>query len=220
LKTWLSVVLLGVSYGALAQNTGNDSLRKAKAPVVINDTLRTYDLNQLNTDTLITIKKAPYSPKRATFFALIIPGGGQIYNRDYWKLPLVYGGLGAAVYTIRWNTLRYRDFLEPYLTSVDPNTGSPTGKTQYEVYVRGKDEVRTLTLDQVKRGKTYYRRYREYGFVILAAVYALTAVEANVAAHLKTFDISEDLSLRMEPGLEKTLMDRSVPSIKLVFALK
>ncbi|MPR36876.1 hypothetical protein GBK04_26975 [Cytophagaceae bacterium SJW1-29] len=113
--------------------------------------------------------------------------------------------------------MRYHDFLKPYLSSVDAN-GNPVNKETYEVYIRTDNEYRSLSLDQVKRGKTFYRRYREYGFVILAVVYALTAVEANVAAHLKNFNanMNEDLTLRIEPSAERTFMAQTAPGIKLV----
>lgn len=215
--------MLGLSFGAKAQKTNVDSLRRVKIPVVTGDTLQPYDTT-LKLDTLATATKPArekLSPRKAMIFALVLPGAGQVYNRDYWKLPIVYGAFGAAVYMIRWNTLRYNDFLKPYLSSVDPETGLPTGQTTFDVYNRSKDEVVTgVTLDQIKRGKTFYRRYREYGYVILAAVYALSVIEANVAAHLKTFDMSEDLSLRLEPSVEKTFMSRQAAGVKLVFAFK
>ncbi len=216
------VVFLGLACCANAQRMNVDSLRKVPVPVAVRDTLRPYDTTLRVDTTLIETPKLPHKiiPKKATIFALAAPGGGQIYNRDYWKLPIVYGAFGAAIYTIHWNSLRYNDFLKPYLTSVDPNTGLATGKSEYEVYVRGKDEIRTLSLDQVKRGKTFYRRYREYGYVILAAVYALSVVEANVAAHLKTFDMTEDLTFRLEPSVEQTFMNQSSTGLKLVFAFK
>jgi hypothetical protein len=216
--------LLGLSFGANAQKTNVDSLRRVQIPVVKGDTLQPYDTT-LRLDSLATAIKpkgrAKLSPKKAMIYGLILPGGGQVYNRDYWKLPIVYGAFGGAVYMIRWNTLRYNDFLKPYLSSVDPDTGEPTGQTTFEVYDRSNDRIVSgVTIDQIKRGKTFYRRYREYGYVILAAVYALSVIEANVAAHLKTFDMSEDLSLRLEPSLERTFMSGQAAGVKLVFAFK
>lgn len=213
---------MGLPACVIAQKVPVDSVRKVVLPVVVRDTLRPYDTSLRLDTTLVATKTGVRKiiPKKATIFALMAPGGGQIYLRDYWKLPIVYGAFGAAIYTIRWNSLRYNDFLQPYLSSVDPVTGVSTGKSEFDVYIRGKDETRTLSLDQVKRGKTFYRRYREYGYVILAAVYALSAVEANVAAHLKTFDMSEDLTLRFEPSAERTFLDRPTAGIKLVFAFK
>ncbi len=226
------IVLLLVSFGSKAQVTSPDSLPKAEVVKAVKDTLlpvleevvRPDELAELENArdsipvTIITKPGGPI-PKKSAIYSLILPSLGQIYNRDYWKLPFVYAGLGAAVYTIHWNTLRYNDYLKPYLSSVDPVTGVSLGD-KFPVYIRARDETLDLTVDQIKRGKTFYRRYREYGFVILGLVYALTAVEANVAAHLKNFNanMNEDLTLRFEPSNERTLFSQAAPGVKLVLA--
>lgn len=224
--------MLLLSFGANAQVTRPDSLPEAKVIKQVSDTLRPVLKEVVRPDELAKLENAEDSipvtiitkpggpiPKKSAIYSLILPSLGQIYNRDYWKLPFVYAGLGAAVYTIHWNTLRYNDYLKPYLSSVDPVTGASLGD-KFPVYIRGRDETLELTVDQIKRGKTYYRRYRGYGFVILGLVYALTAVEANVAAHLKNFNanMNEDLTLRFEPSSERTLFSQSAPGVKLVLA--
>ena len=224
--------LLLLSLGANAQVTKPVSLPEAEIIKQVADTLRPVLKEVVRPDELAKLENAldsiPVSiitkpggpiPRKSAIYSLILPSLGQIYNRDYWKLPLVYGGLGAAVYTIRWNTLRYREYLKPYLLSVDLVTGRPTAE-KFPVYIIGRDETLELTVDQIKRGKTFYRRYREYGFVILGLVYALTAVEANVAAHLKSFNanMNEDLTLKLEPSNERTFLSQAAPGVKLVLA--
>ncbi|WP_247234915.1 DUF5683 domain-containing protein [Telluribacter sp. SYSU D00476] len=192
-------------------------------PIVKGDTISPVAGTTLSVDSLLVPKEEKFRPvpRRATIFAIAFPGGGQIYNRDYWKLPLVYGAFGSAVYAIRWNTLRYNDFLTAYKAFYDLSTGRPrTDITTYPVYLRGTGETRELTLDQVKRGRSAYRRYRDYSYVISVAVYALAAVEANVAAHLKTFDISEDLSLRVEPSLYQPHVPGPTAGVRLVFGIR
>jgi len=217
LKNGFWIVLLGFSIGVNGQNIDTDSIRKVNNKVVVDSLAITKGIGKK----LTTKQERPkLVPRKSTIYSLVLPSVGQIYNRDYWKLPIVYGALGAAVYTVRWNSLRYNDFLGPYLSSVDPVTGIPTNEKDFEVYIRGDDIIRTLTLDQVKRGKTFYRRYREYGYVIFAAVYALTAIEANVSAHLKTFDMSEDLTLKVEPSLNTTPFLGASAGVKLVFTFK
>lgn len=215
-------------YQVEAQTVPSERLPETVVPAVVGDTLRRVVKEVLRPETLatlekdtipVTIKTAPNLPvpKKSAIYSLILPSAGQIYNRDYWKLPFVYAGFGGAGYMIYWNTLRYNDFLKPYLASVDAN-GKPLNKETYEVYIRTDKEYRSLSLDQIKRGKTFYRRYREYGFVILAVVYALTAVEANVAAHLKNFNanMNEDLTFRIEPSTERTFMAQTAPGVRLV----
>ena len=211
-----------------AQTVPSNPLPTTEVPSVVGDTLRAVTKEVLRPKTLATLEKDTIPatiktgpnlpvPKKSAIYSLILPSAGQIYNRDYWKLPFVYAGFGGAGYMIYWNTLRYHDFLNPYLSSVDAN-GKPLNKETYEVYIRTDKEYRSLSLDQIKRGKTFYRRYREYGFVILAVVYALTAVEANVAAHLKNFNanMNEDLTFRIEPSTERTFMAQTAPGVKLI----
>ncbi len=211
-----------------AQTVPSERLPTIGVPMAVQDTVRPLIKGVLRPETLAilekdtipaTIKTGPHLPvpKKSAIYSLILPSAGQIYNRDYWKLPFVYAGFGGAGYMIYWNTLRYNDFLKPYLSSVDAN-GNSLNKETYEVYIRTDKEFRSLSLDQIKRGKTFYRRYREYGFVILAVVYALTAVEANVAAHLKNFNanMNEDLTLRIEPSAERTFMAQTAPGVRLV----
>jgi len=232
LKKWIIIGLLAISYRAQAQVTEPNRLPQTRVIKEVGDTLRTLVKDVLRPDELAKLQNAEDSipvtiitkpggpiPRKSAIYSLILPSLGQIYNRDYWKLPLVYGGLGAAVYTIRWNTLRYREYLKPYLLSVDLVTGRPTAE-KFPVYIIGRDETLELTVDQIKRGKTFYRRYREYGFVILGLVYALTAVEANVAAHLKSFNanMNEDLTLKLEPSNERTFLSQAAPGVKLVLA--
>lgn len=125
MKTGLWIVLLGVSIGVNAQNIKTDSTRNGNGKGVL-DSLALADGIQKQ---LSTKQERPkLVPRKATIYSLVLPSAGQIYNRDYWKLPLVYGALGAAVYTIRWNSLRYNDFLVPYLSSVDPVTGLSTDR--------------------------------------------------------------------------------------------
>lgn len=191
---------------------------------VLKEVLRPDGLAELekSADSIpVTIKTGPFKPvpKKSAIYSLLLPGMGQIYNRDYWKLPFVYAGLGGAVYMVYWNSIRYNDFLKPYLSSYNPKTGV-TSTERIPVYIRGDDEFRELTIDQIKRGKTFYRRYKGYGFIVFGLTYALAAVEANVAAHLKNFNanMNEDLTLKFEPSNESTLFSQSATGVKLVLA--
>ncbi len=154
------------------------------------------------TDTLKEIK-APFRPNpvRAVWLASIIPGAGQFYNRSYWKLPIVYGGLMACVYAITWNNSKYLDYKEAYrdiLIYDGVHTAYldvlPKG---YTIETMGGKGTYTNTL---KNQQNVLRRYRDLSIVALFAVYALSIVDAYVDAHLFDFDISEDLSLHVQPN--------------------
>jgi hypothetical protein len=150
-------------------------------------------------------------PFKATWLAVVFPGGGQIYNRKYWKLPLVYAGFAGCLYGYNWNSNMYTDYSKAYMDIMDdnPNTNSfldmlPTGAaSRYdEAYMK----------DLLRKRKDIYRRYRDMTIFALIGVYFISIVDAYVDAELSDFDISPDLSLRISPALinDKRLSGNSV----------
>jgi len=144
-------------------------------------------------------KKWVPNPKRALWLALVIPGGGQIYNRKYWKLPLVYGGFVGCAYALTWNNMMYKDYSQAYLDimDADENTKSYEDFLPYNVTIT--DSNRTRYQEILRKRKDYYRKYRDMSIFAFAAVYLLSVVDAYVDAELSSFEINEDLSLRIEP---------------------
>lgn len=134
----------------------------------------------------------------ATWLALAIPGGGQIYNRKYWKLPIVFGGFVGCAYAYSWNGQMYKDYRKAYLDIMDndPNTNS------YEDFFRPgyNYEANKEYLKKVfKSRKDRYRRWRDLSIFAFIGVYALSVIDAYVDAQLSTFDINEDVNLNIEP---------------------
>lgn len=163
-------------------------------------------LNRLTTlpsaDSLVNAIKAKFvpDPKKALWLAIVFPGGGQIYNRKYWKLPLIYGGFLGCVYALSWNNMMYRDYSQAYVDIMDsdPNTNS------YENFIpKGYDISTNLTRiqDLFRRKKNYYRRYRDLSMFCMIGVYALSIIDAYVDAELSSFDISKDLSMKVRPSI-------------------
>ena len=145
-------------------------------------------------------------PKKALWLAMVIPGGGQIYNRKYWKLPIVYGGLMGCMYAITWNNRNYKDYSEAYkdiMYDAATNPNNPEAWSQTWQVLTSLDPSSVINdsnfKDRLKRQKDYYRRYRDLSIIITVGVYALTLVDAYVDAQLFDFDISPDLSMRVEP---------------------
>lgn len=139
-------------------------------------------------------------PQKATWLALIIPGGGQIYNKKYWKLPIFYGGFAGCAYAISWNNKTYKDYAQAYRDIMDdnPNTNSfldllPPNSNWNE------SQLKTL----LKNRKDRFRRYRDLSVFALIGVYVLSVVDAYVDAELSNFDITPDLSMRIEPTIFK-----------------
>ena len=140
-------------------------------------------------------------PKRSMWLAIVLPGAGQIYNRKYWKLPIVYGGFLGCVYAWRWNNQMYRDYSQAYMDIMDddPNTQSYNQFLHLGAQITDSNKERYQNL--FKRRKDYYRKYRDLSIFCLIGVYALSVIDAYVDASLSQFDISKDLSMRIEPSV-------------------
>ena len=138
-------------------------------------------------------------PKRALWLALVIPGGGQIYNRKYWKLPIFYGGMMGCVYALTWNNMMYRDYSQAYLDIMDsdPATQSYNKFLHLGAQITSQNEERYKKLFKSRKDK--YRRWRDMSMFCLIGVYALSVIDAYVDAELSEFDISNALSLKVAP---------------------
>jgi hypothetical protein len=143
-------------------------------------------------------------PKRAMWLAIVLPGAGQIYNRKYWKLPIFYGGFVGCAYAMRWNNQMYSDYSQAYIDIMDndPNTKS------YESFLHLGLQIDDSNIEQFKTRfksrKDRFRRWRDLSFFCMLGVYGLSIIDAYVDASLSQFDISDDLTLHVEPGFVGT----------------
>ncbi len=139
--------------------------------------------------------------KKATTLATICPGAGQIYNRSYWKVPFVVGGFASLIYCIDWNNRGYQRFQKAYHLLADYEAHPdkyPDGPT---------DEFKgRYSTSFIKNLKDSYRRNRDLCIIITAGLYALQIIDAHVDAHLKDYDISDDLSMNVEPMIDYDYM--------------
>ena len=137
-------------------------------------------------------------PAKATWSALVFPGGGQIYNHKYWKLPIVYGGFLGCAYALNWNNQMYSDYSQAYLDIMDDDPGTAS----YEDFLPPRYNVEA-NKDYLKRvfknRKDNYRRQRDLSIFCFIGVYLISVVDAYVDAELSNFDISEDLSVQVRP---------------------
>jgi len=161
------------------------------------DSLKSVNIDSLRPKTTYKI-----IPRQATIKSMMIPGWGQIYNRQYWKLPLVAGAFITLGMIANYNQVRYTKYRSYYyVVSVhpeDPNYRPPaTVAVPYEDGV-----IRELDVNQLKRINDGFRRNRDFTYIGMALAWGLNIVDANVSAHLKTFDVSDDLSLRLKPIME------------------
>ncbi len=140
------------------------------------------------------------NPKRAMWLALVFPGGGQIYNRKYWKLPIFYGGFVGCAYAWSWNNQMYTDYKQAYLDIMDDDDSTHS----YDQFLHLGSQITSSNLSRYQtlfsKRKDRFRRYRDLSFFCIIAVYALSVIDAYVDASLSEFDISEDLSMHIEPA--------------------
>lgn len=161
------------------------------------------DSTQQKPETSVVLDK----PRKATILSAVFPGAGQIYNKSYWKVPIIYAGFGALGYAFTFNQGEYKRFGEFYRleTDDDDNTGSTFPGTP----------------EQLRQKRNYYKKYRDLSVIGMFGLYALQILDAHVDAHLKGFDVSDDLSLRWGPTFIPVVHNKmalsSGLSLKLVF---
>ncbi|MBQ5736855.1 MAG: DUF5683 domain-containing protein [Alistipes sp.] len=137
--------------------------------------------------------------KKATTLSTIFPGAGQVFNKSYWRVPIVLGGLASTIYTIDWNNRGYQRFKTAYALRVDYDKNP-------EKYPQGAaDEFRgAYSATFLKNLKDSYRRNRDLCIILTAGVYLLNILDAHVDAHLQDYDISDDLTMNLEPYFDYT----------------
>lgn len=127
----------------------------------------------------------PKNPRKATLLSAILPGAGQVYNNKAWKVPLIYAGFMTDIYFIGFNNKRYQTF-----------------RTALFAFDEGdKSQFPSLNREALVRNVDYWRQNRDMTILLLAAIYALNLIDANVDAHLSGFDISDDISMKIEPNV-------------------
>lgn len=179
----------------------SDTIHRADKPVLTaKDTLALLQLQKEGKKIKRDWTTWKPNPKRAMWLAIVLPGAGQIYNRKYWKLPIFYGGFLGCAYAMRWNNQMYADYAQAYIDIMDdnPNTNS------FNQFLHLGSQITDQNIDRYKelfrKRKDRFRRWRDLSFFCMIGVYGLSIIDAYVDASLSQFDISDDLSLRLEPG--------------------
>ncbi len=155
------------------------------------------------------------NPQTSLWCAIAFPGLGQIYNRKYWKLPIVYGAAVGVGYAISWNNRIYQDYLNGYRDIMDNN---PNTNSYMDLLPYGTDPDSPWARTTLRTGMNNYRRYRDLSIIVGVALYAISIVEAYVDAQLSDFDISPDLSVRVSPVLLDN-PEKATPNVGLSLAI-
>ena len=139
-----------------------------------------------NSNSLIAQDYQSKSPKRAAIYSAIVPGMGQIYNKKYWKPPIIYTAFGLSIFYIHENNTKYEMYKDEYLKRINGEGGQNLDLINYQ-----DNDLRTL--------KDFYRRNREISYLSLVAAYLLNIIDASVDAHLFEYDISNKLTMHITP---------------------
>lgn len=164
--------------GLMAQNTELADSLQANAKVVEVDSVSVVE----------------HSPHKATIYSMILPGLGQAYNKKYWKIPIIYAGFGVFYYLIDYNATEYQLWRDAYNhTLLDPD-GLEEPVNEYE-------ELYGDNPDFLKSQKNDARRYRDLNWILAGLWYVLNVLDATVDAHLFSWNVDDNLSLRLEPHM-------------------
>jgi hypothetical protein len=158
-------------------------------------------------------------PGKATWSGIVFPGGGQIYNHKYWKLPIVYGGFVGCTYALNWNNKMYKDYSQAYLDIMDddPNTKSYEDFLPLNSSISGQEN---RYKELFRKRKDTFRRQRDLSIFCFIGVYLLSVIDAYVDAELSDFDISKDLGLSIEPAIINDKKTKNFNSLGLQCSLK
>lgn len=146
----------------------------------------------------------PKNPRKATILSAILPGAGQVYNNKAWKVPILYAGFMADIYFINYNDKRYQTFRTALFAFDDGDTS----------------QFPSLNREALVRNVDYWRQNRDLTILLLAAIYALNLIDANVDAHLSGFDISDDIAMKIEPNLGTFAASGNTMGLTLKFQIK
>lgn len=157
------------------------------------------------------------APEKAALFSAILPGLGQAYNKSYWKIPLIYAAGGVVGYVLYDNHHKYLGFRG----AIDRRLlAAKDEQVQDDYTARLGNLPKEDQLNRLRRARDFHRRWRDYNIVYSILTYGLNITEAYVHAHLKGFDVSEELSLQVHPDLIRTTATKYTPGLTLSFNLK
>lgn len=165
-------------------------------------------------DTIVSsdTSKIKHSPRKAVIFSAILPGMGQVYNQKYWKVPIIYAAIGTLTYFIIDYNKKYNIYVNGYndFKDEDPATNSFENIRQWERFSADPSYY-------LKSYRDFYRRWRDLDVLILAGVYVLNIIDANVDAHFFNFEIGDDLAIDVKPFIFESLNNSKQVGISLNF---
>lgn len=195
-KKYVGVGLLFLLIGKAAGQTPTTSLQDTipatqLIPIIADSLGKQLPLDTVSLTPKQNVRIRKIIPKRATILSAALPGLGQIHNGHWWKVPIIYAGFGTMIYFASSYAKDFRFYREYGIRAYN----SSPQETEVPGYSR------KITVAQLENGARFSARYRDYNLLGMALLWGVNVIEANVTAHLKTFDISEDLTLQIKPNV-------------------
>lgn len=181
----LALCLFSVLFSFSQKEKDSTSIALDQTPIIANQTIKRQPID-------------PLRPSKAAFYSAILPGLGQAYNKKYWKVPIVWGAIGAGVYFYVRNDRQFDRYRDAYKRRL-------AGFTDDEFY--GEGDTPLISNDGLIRAQQQFRRNKEVSLLITLGLYALNIIDANVDAHLLQFNVDENLSL--SPHFQYNEMENS-----------
>ena len=222
MKIFLNIVLfVFLVKGAISQIPDTARAGRDTAVDIPNDTIPVFsDTTQYNDTSVlktktgkdsVVVKKKVHSPRKATMRSLMVPGWGQIYNKKYWKVPIVYGAIGIPAYLFTYNRKWYNK--TKYALSIVANNRYTDADSLDKV-----DPALKFLVDQKEQGalvnyRNEFRQDMDYSILFTILMWGLNVVDATVDGHLKGFDVSDELSLKIKPTI---LPNTMTPALSVV----
>ncbi len=218
----LWVMICGsISISAQSNTVPPDSAVYLDGEVLVREPLH-YDYDEAadTVPTVVVDENSPYgldgkkifnpSPDRAVWLSALFPGLGQIYNRRYWKLPIVVGGFMGLGYATNWNNNQLTEYSQAYRDLMDSDPSTKSYMNFFPSTVKEEDLDKTWLTNIMKRRRDFYRRNRDLCIICLVGMYMLCMVDAYVDASLAHFDVSPDLSIDWSPTMMVNPGDRKM----------
>lgn len=190
----------------LVLSLGNSAAQDTTS-MIINDTI----INTVEVDTFIFDSEI-HSPARAAMLSAAVPGLGQIYNKKYWKVPIIYLGGVTLIYFIDYNNDKYKFWRDVYYDA-------KIGKIVNQKLLEEKPYYIDIPIEKIEtsaeRNKEAFRKYREYCIMGVAALYLFNIIDANIDAYFLNFDVSKELVLKIRPSVNNSLLSENIIGVKL-----
>ncbi len=148
--------------------------------------------------------KKEHSPRKAWMYSALLPGLGQAYNKKYWKIPIIYAGMGTLFYLAQERNKQYKKYKEGYIDFLNYQEGDSLATSFKKLDKINIDSDDKQIQDQLEWYKDQYRRNRDLMIIGMAGVYFLNIIDSMVDAHFYDYDVSDDISLKIEPDIKNS----------------